>query len=557
MNLALPPAVKKPAFMAGAVVFCSSLLVQAVLLADYCLHSPFYSGLICDSKVYYKWASAIIAGDWFGGEVFHQAPLYPYFIALLWLAAGKGYFVIYAAQALLLACSCLLAFLVGKRYFNTGTGLAAGLLCAFYGTVNFYALKILPDIAGVFLHLCLAWLLLRAGRERQWAAAGFVWGLLVIARPHALLLAPMLLAWAAFLRAEGPVAFPKVMTGLRRFAIFILPAAALVGLVALRNFAIEPDLVIISCNGGENFYMGNNPKAEGIYCRMEGISPDIEHQKEDVKAAAESAAGRKLNRARVSTYWRDRGFEFIRGNFPAYLRLEMLKLKRIFSGIEYTNMYFTWFEKPLFTRTLSIPAAGFYLVLPMAAIGAILLAGRWRQLALLHIMILLGIVNMLVFYVDERYRLSMIPFMIILGAGGMFRLYEILRSPATPRVRKLAALAVAAGALAATYHMARTEPARLEVEPQLYYNLGEVYFEKGEYRRALETFYHSSRLAANNWESAVGVSKTLFAMGRPDVAAGLYRQAFPCLDRELQESFLRDRDLDGLRAYIASQDKQN
>ena len=105
--------------------------------------------------------------------------------------------------------------------------------------------------------------------------------------------------------------------------------------------------------------------------------------------------------------------------------------------------------------------------------------------------------------------------------------------------------------------MARTEPARLEVEPQLYYNLGEVYFEQGEYRRALETFYHSSRLAANNWESAVGVSKTLFAMGRPEAAARLYLQAFPHLERELQESFLRDRDLDGLRAYIASQDKQN
>lgn len=543
--------------MAGLAVFCAALLVQAVLLTDYYLHSPFYSGLICDSKVYYKWAASILAGDWVGNEIFHQAPLYPYFVALLWLATGQGHLVVYAAQALLLACSCLMAFLIARNCFGLRPALAAGLLCAFYGTLNFYALKFLPDILGVFLHLWLAYLLIQAARPRQWLAAGFVCGLLIIARPHALMLLPMLLAWAVFLRAEGPVTFQKAAAGLRQIAVFILPAAALVGLVALRNFSIERGLVLVSCNGGENFYMGNNPKADGIYCRLPGISPDIEHQKEDVKTAAEAGSGRKLTRAQVSTYWRDRGFAFIRGNFPAFLRLEARKLKRIFSGTEYTNMYFTWFEKPLYTKTLALPAAGFYLILPMAIIGAVLLAGRWRQLALLHIMILLSIINMLIFYVDERYRLPMIPFMIILGAGGIARLLGILGARNMPRVRKLSALAVAAAALAATFHIARTEPARLEVEPQLYYNLGEVYFDKGQYRQALDAFYRSSRLAANNWESAVGVSKTLFALGRPDMAAGLYRQAFPCLDRELQASFLRDRDLDGLRAYIAAQDQHN
>jgi tetratricopeptide (TPR) repeat protein len=364
----------------------------------------------------------------------------------------------------------------------------------------------------------------------------------------------MILIWMIFLRADAAITVKNAAGGLKQFGIFMLPVIVLVGLVALRNYTVEPDMVLVSSNGGENFFMGNNPKSEGIYCRMEGISPDIEHQKEDVQKAAEAKAGRKLTRARASSYWMRQAMIYIRDNFPEYLRLEALKLKRIFSGTEYTNMYFLWFERAEFTKSLRIPAAHFYLVLPLAIIGAVLLARDWRKYALIYIMILLSVLNMLIFYVDERYRLPMVPFLILLGAGGIHRILEITRPGTCPESRKYGLLALIMAALAVTFYMSRTEPPRLEVTHQLYCNLGEVYYDKREYRKALDMFYKSSRMAVNNWESAVGVSKALFALGNRDTAVKLYLQAFPNLDREIQSSCLRDDDLDSLREYISAQE---
>lgn len=544
---------KRAAWLMGGFVFGIALLLQVVLCADYYLHSPFYSGLICDSKVYYKWAATILGGDWFGDEVFHQAPLYPYFIAMAWLVFGQHYLVIYAGQALMMALTALLVFLITRKLFNNYAGLAAGLLCAFYGTLNFYALKVLPDTLAVLLHVWLAYLLLKAVTPRQWFLAGCVCGLLIIGRPHALLLLPMVLVWTILAPSQAGAPRAGALSVLRPFVYFMLPVVFLVGLVAARNYTIEPDLVLVSCNGGENFAQGNNPKAGGIYCRLDGIAPDIEHQKADVKTVAEARLRRPLTRARVSSYWQAQGLSFIRGNFAKYLRLEATKFKRIFSGTEYANAYFLWFERAEFTKTLAIPAAPFYLILPLAVVGAVLCAGEWRKYGLLYIMIALSVLNMLIFYVDERYRLPLIPFLIVLGVGGVCRLPSIIGTKPRLRWGSIGLGALVPAAVAIACYLYRTEPARLAVTHSLYNNLGEVYYEKGEYRQAVNIFHKSCQMASNNWEAELGIGKALFALGHKDMAARLYREAFPNLDADLQTSCLRDHDFDGLREYMQLQ----
>lgn len=249
----------RPPWMPGAVVFGFALVLQLLWCADYALHSPYYAGMICDSRVYDAWATRILSGDWIGRDVFHQAPLYPYFIAVMWWIFGRHYLVIYLAQALLMALTVLLVFRIGRACFTPRVGWAAAVLCALYGTLNFYAMKVLPDTLGVFLHVWLACLLLEARLTRQWVMAGVVCGLLIIARPHALLLVPLVPAWILWGRTDSAFPLPRARgTALRRCGGFLVPVVLLVGVVALRNYVIEPDWVLVSCNGGENFYMGTN-----------------------------------------------------------------------------------------------------------------------------------------------------------------------------------------------------------------------------------------------------------------------------------------------------------
>ena len=39
--------------------------------------------LLGDARGYFDWAVKISEGDWYGAETFYQAPLYPYFLAVV------------------------------------------------------------------------------------------------------------------------------------------------------------------------------------------------------------------------------------------------------------------------------------------------------------------------------------------------------------------------------------------------------------------------------------------------------------------------------------------
>jgi hypothetical protein len=53
-------------------------------------HAPFFDLRIGDARAYHEWALRIARGDWIGDRVFYQAPLYPYFLAVLYKIAGDG-----------------------------------------------------------------------------------------------------------------------------------------------------------------------------------------------------------------------------------------------------------------------------------------------------------------------------------------------------------------------------------------------------------------------------------------------------------------------------------
>ena len=41
-----------------------------------------------DARGYDAWARRLAAGDWIGTDVFYQAPLYPYFLGVVYALAG-------------------------------------------------------------------------------------------------------------------------------------------------------------------------------------------------------------------------------------------------------------------------------------------------------------------------------------------------------------------------------------------------------------------------------------------------------------------------------------
>src|SRR2546425_9687874 len=70
--------------------------------------SPFFATLLGDARGYDDWARRIAGGDWIGRDVFYQAPLYPYFLALIYRVAGHSLLFVRIVQAAIGSCSCVL-----------------------------------------------------------------------------------------------------------------------------------------------------------------------------------------------------------------------------------------------------------------------------------------------------------------------------------------------------------------------------------------------------------------------------------------------------------------
>ncbi|MCP5040935.1 MAG: hypothetical protein GY944_07875, partial [bacterium] len=88
-------------------IFALALGLRAIVLFELS-DSVLLEVLLGDARGYVDWAREIAAGSWRGIDVFYQAPLYPYFLAVLLAVAGPGLEAIRTAQAVLGSAACVL-----------------------------------------------------------------------------------------------------------------------------------------------------------------------------------------------------------------------------------------------------------------------------------------------------------------------------------------------------------------------------------------------------------------------------------------------------------------
>src|SRR5258708_3316680 len=156
-----------------------------------------------DARAYDEWARRIAGGDWIGREVFYQAPLYPYFLGLIYRVAGRDLFVVRVCQALVGSASCALLGGAAARIFSKPAGVIAGLALALYAPAIFFDGLLQKSVLDVFF-VCLAlWLITKTGtaetaeRFRSFFWLGIAMGGLALTRETAILLIPVIAVSAA------------------------------------------------------------------------------------------------------------------------------------------------------------------------------------------------------------------------------------------------------------------------------------------------------------------------------------------------------------------------
>jgi len=187
---------------AALAVFAVALLVRLIHLWQL-QAAPFFDLLVGDSAGYDRWAQEIAAGEWLGRETFYQAPLYPYFLGVLYATLGRDLLVVRAVQALIGAASCALVVAIGARLFSRDSavasakagrsvGIVAGLMLAFYAPAIFTDALIQKSVLDVFFLCAVLWLLVGLVDDprplTRWGWVGVSLGALSLTRENALVL---------------------------------------------------------------------------------------------------------------------------------------------------------------------------------------------------------------------------------------------------------------------------------------------------------------------------------------------------------------------------------
>jgi tetratricopeptide (TPR) repeat protein len=422
----------------GLLVFLLALGVRLVYLRQ-AADVPFSSHPIVDGARYWTWAERIAAGDWLGEGVFYQAPLYPYFLAVVRVLFAPKLVAVYVLQAVLSAFGCALLALAGRRLFSPAVGAVGGLMAACYAPTIFYDGVLQKEALAVFLMSALCWLIAVAmvgGRPRIAAAMGVVLGLLALLRENLLPFAPLLLVWL-WVQARGAPARARwsALFGFTAgMAIVLLP-------VGVRNLVVGGELALTTSQMGTNFYIGNNPDADGSYVALRPGRGAPEFEQADAISLAEQRLGRRLTPRETSRYWMGESFRFIRSEPGKWLRLMMRKTLLFWNANEISDAEDLYFYQRWSWLLRGFAAVwSFGALFPLAAAGACLVWPRRRELWLLYAMVLATSVSVIAFYVFGRYRLPIVPLLILFAAAGAV---EAAKAVAGRQWRSLAVFAAA------------------------------------------------------------------------------------------------------------------
>ncbi|MCO8122389.1 glycosyltransferase family 39 protein [Stieleria sp. TO1_6] len=506
--------------------------------------------LIGDAKGYFQWAERIVGGEWYGRETFYQAPLYPYFIAVILKCFGSGVTAVRIVQVILGTVSIGLIGATTKSLFDRRSGLIAAVMLAVFPAAIYYdGLIQKTSLASFLLCLFLYWLTPLMGRPggspeevktdqptggtrpsgdvAGWKviACGITLGCLMLVRENTLLWLPLPLIWIwlgrrdSVSRSQG-----DDWDGRTRTLFSALYCAGLLLVlfpVAARNASLGGEWSPTTFQAGPNFYIGNNRLANGVYSPLVPGHETPLHERSDAVRLAEQASGRELSAREVSRFYFQKTWQDIRSAPADWLTLLGIKSLMVVNYFEVPDV-----ESMVVYRDYSVVLLmfdrlwHFGVLVALASAGLVLTIDQWRRLWLWYLLIVVLIVAIVGFFVLGRYRYPLVALMIPFAAAGISRTIQAVRSGQTGR---LIAAATAALLTAVVCHLPVHDTGRFAASS--FANLGAASAESGDMQQALSLFRRAASEAPSMPEVHVNLGRALLATGQPVNAVSELRLA--------------------------------
>jgi tetratricopeptide (TPR) repeat protein len=474
--------------------------------------------ILGDSKAYHQWALTIAAGDWLGTGTFYQSPLYPYFLAVIHKLFGPSLTPVRIIQAILGSLACVALFEATRRLFNPRTGLIAGVLLAIFPVAVFFDLIIQKSaldsilIALLLLSISHLWrpsqpltsLDARHGtRDARllwfWPSLlGLTTGLFILNRENALPIAIILplLLFLHLRSTSSTSSTPHSSSSSTRDAgrwtrdilIYTAGLALILLPVLIRNKTQGGEFHLTTSQFGPNFYIGNNPSADGTYAPLIFGRGDAQYERQDAVDLAQKALGRTLTPGEVSAYWRDQALSFIKEHPADWAKLTARKTALAINATELgdTEDLYTWSEYSSLLNILSLFHTG--ILIPLAGAGLLLTWPHRKRLAPLYAITVVYFASVIAFYIFARYRYPGILLLIPFAAATLAAPWRILLTPgATGRIpmRPVSACAIGGALLTLAILSNLTFIPSTNIQSSSHANLGTYFATHGQPDKAL------------------------------------------------------------------------
>ena len=409
-------------------VFAAVLLVRLFVLGRLA-GSAFLLPTRGDMHFYDDWAQKVVGGQLTDHYAFYGLPGYAYLLAGLYKLCGYGPYVPELLQALLDAGTALLLYKISVALApqpNGRRGQIAGLMAAaawaFCVPAQTYAAVLMPTAWFIFVFWFILWRIIKSQSAPDWWEAlllGLLVGLTATAIATILFLIPLLVC-AIGLKPAIPARSHFRIIGC---ALVLLGIATGTSPCWLHNYFIARDRVFLSAHSGINFWIGNNPDANGYPRFPPGLRAGQAAMLRDSIDVAESVTGHPLKRGEVSQYWSAKARDYIADHPLAWLRLLGLKLRNFWSAFQYDDLSII---TNLREQGVTFPGIYFGLLAALALPAMILTwntarLGRWITGA-----IFLQMLALLPVFTTERYRLPIVPGLAVFAAFGLVTLFSNL-----------------------------------------------------------------------------------------------------------------------------------
>jgi tetratricopeptide (TPR) repeat protein len=521
-----------------AAILIAAIVIRVVMLAQIST-SKLGGELSIDSEFYRELAIDIQMGMGLPEGALTFNPLYPFFLAAVFRVFGDGLLAPRIVQALLGLLTIALVYVAGTRLVEdpktgtsrwSSTALVAMAMAALYPQFVLYEGMLLGTTLEIFFltaSFALALAMdgdlrgereLRVGSRRvpAWLSGGLLGAMCgagSLGRPNLFL--PLVAALPVWIIARNPRGrrWLAPAVGFAAFAaLFLLPPT-------IYNAKYSGEFVPVTAHGGINFYIGNRIGTLGVYQPPEDMRGEMRGLIADARAKAEKETGRSMTDAETSDYYMQKALDEIKHNPGGWLLLLGRKLVLFWNKIEVHDMP----EVLYFQNTLPLfkfPFLPFSVIAPLGLAGLVVFLGKRRNRSIVCLFLGTAMISVLLFYANSRYRLPIVPVVILLAA---FFVTWAVREIAARRM-KYPALMLAVAAVIFFGVSNRTI-----MKPNIgaiYTFLGNRFMNSGDEAKAAEAYAQAYRLDPTRDVSMINYARILLKNEEFAKAAAIYAKAY-------------------------------